>query len=340
MKTFLFILIVSALTFTSFNCCSSKTEKNTNKLQLPFLYDKLSYQYPRMGEPGFIYVSHITRPFVTVIDTNNYSVIGMIPGDSGTSSITFAPSYSQGYIANYFSNTVTIFDPKTNKVVKNIEAGDHPTNLAVSKDGNYLFVAHESYQGIWVIKTSNYNLEKKFPIGTGELVSYKNGELFYQPQIFVPQVIILDPQKMEITKYIDVGGRPLQLVFSPDYKYAYVSNFDLNEVEKIDTEKDSVVSRIPGAFHARGIAVTPDGKSLYVTDVINRKVYVIDTETEKTIKEILVYNMPTSIAVTQDGKYIFVATPGSGYICVIEARTNEKIKDIEVADNPITVQIF
>jgi YVTN family beta-propeller protein len=339
MKTLLFILITAVLTFSSFNC-TRKTETDTNKSPLPSTYDKLSNEYPRMGESGYVYVSHITRSFVSVIDPNSCKVIGMIPGDSGTCSITFTPSYSKGYIANYFSNTVTVFDAKTNKVIKNIEAGEHPTNTAVSNDGNYLFVSHESSQGIWVISTSDNKLVKKFPIGTGELVSYKNGELFYQPQIFIPQVIILDPQKLEITKYIDVGGRPLQLVFSPDYKYAYVSNYDLNEVEKIDTDKDSVISRIPGMFHARGIAVSPDGKFLYVTDVISRKVYAVDTENEKIVKEILVYNMPTSLAVSPDGKFIFVSNQGSGYICIFDIKTNEKIKDIEVADNPITVQVF
>lgn len=339
MKALLFILLALVFTFSSLNC-TRKSETEINKTQLPSPYDKLSYQYPRIGEPGLIYISHITRPFVTVIDANNFNIIGMIPGDSGTISITFTPSFNRGFIANYFSNTVTIFDPKTNKVIKNIEAGDHPTNLAVSKDGNYLFVSHESSEGIWVIKTSDYNLEKKFPIGTGELVSYKNGELFYQPQIFIPQVIILDPQKLEFTKYIEVGGRPLQLVFSPDYKFAYISNFDLNEVEKIDTDKDSVVSRIKPTFHARGIAITPDGKTLYVTDVTGMKVYAIDTESEKIIKEIHVYAMPTAIAVTPDGNYIVVSNQGSGYLCVINTKTNEKIQDIKVADNPITVQIF
>jgi YVTN family beta-propeller protein len=293
-----------------------------------------------MGETGFVYVSHITKTFVSVIDGVTNKLAGSIPADSGCGYIEISKTNNKGYICNFTANNITVFDNKTNKTIKNIEAGEHPFSCTESADGKFLYVSHQSPDGLFIINTEDLKISKKLSEGTGFIVKYKNGELYYQAQIFTPYLFVFNPKTQEFIKKVEVGGRPMNFIFSPDFKFGYIPNYDLNEVEFFDVEKDSVIFRLPGVFHARGITITPDGKYLYVTDVTDKKVYAIDIENKKIIKEIYVYAMPTSLAITPDGKYIYVSNQGALMVCIIDTKTNEKIQDIKVADNPIMVQIF
>ena len=54
---------------------------------------------------------------VMVVDADTYAVVGDIPGTDGVHGIALAPEFGRGFTSNGRSNTVTIFDLKTLKVL-------------------------------------------------------------------------------------------------------------------------------------------------------------------------------------------------------------------------------
>jgi YVTN family beta-propeller protein len=288
---------------------------------------------------GMIYVSHVSREYVSVLDPIDYKLDRKIKAGNGPCSIELSPRIGYGYIGNYKTNDVTVFDAKSGSTITTVAAGVHPGHLLLTSDSRYLLIGHESPDGIWFLDTRTNQIVKKLTEGTGIFCRDDAGKKIYQSQIFIPFVFVIDPTTQSIVKKIEVGGRPLDIALTPDGRSLYVANFDLDEVEQIDTQSDSVVARIPNVGNARGIAVTGDGKIAFVTNVRSSTVTVIDLASRAIVKTIAVGRMPTSIALSVDKKYAYVSCQGNESLAVIDVRTHELLRSVSVDDNPIQVQV-
>ena len=215
----------------------------------------------------------------------------------------------------------------------------NPTSVLVTPDSKFVLVSHQSVDGLWFLDAQTNTFVKKLDEGTGDPVLCRANNMVYQAQVFIPYVYVIDLQKQDIVKKIEVGGRPMGLAFSPDYKFAYVPNYDLNEVEKLDISADSVVKRIENVKGPRGIAITPDGKFAYITNVTANNVTVIELGTDSVYKTIGGFRMPTYAAITSDGNYVYVTNQGGSSVAVIDTGTNEITSTIKTADNGITITL-
>jgi len=286
---------------------------------------------------GLLYISHITLDYVSVLDPESNQLIGKIKAGEGPCSIEL--SSDKGYIGNFWSNDITVFNKKTGNTIATIPAGGHPTHLVLTADSLYLLIGHESADGLWIMDIHTNKIVNKLAEGIGILCRHEKEKIVYQSQISTPFVFVIDPERQMIVKKIDVGGRPLELAFTPNQKYLYVANFDLSELEKIDIKTNSVVARISQITNARGIAITHDGRLAYVTNVKSATVMVVDLASAAIVKVIKVGRMPTSVAFRTDGKYAYVSCQGNASISVIDTKTQEVDQSIAVGDNPIMVQV-
>jgi YVTN family beta-propeller protein len=85
-----------------------------------------------------IYVSHGTQ--VNIIDEISGDSIGIIPNTEGVHGIAFAPDFDKGYTSNGRSNTVSVFNLKTNKVLKQIDVGKNPDAIIYDTFSKEVFV--------------------------------------------------------------------------------------------------------------------------------------------------------------------------------------------------------
>lgn len=286
-----------------------------------------------------VYVSHASLDYVSVLDPATNRVVRKIKAGKGTVGVELSPQLDHGYVANFNSNDVTVFDAKTGDTIATVSAGEHPSMLLLTADARYLLIAHQSQDGLWFLDTHTNTVVKKLGEGTGYLCRDRLGKKIYQSQIFTPFVFVIDPETQTIQERINVGGRPLDCALTPDQRHLYVANYNLNEVEQIDTRTDSVVGRIQNVSNARGIAVTPDRKYAYVTNVQASTVTVIDLASATVVKAIPVGTMPVSIVMIPDGRHAYVACQGNASVFVIDTKTMNIIDSIVVGSNPITVQV-
>jgi DNA-binding beta-propeller fold protein YncE len=71
-----------------------------------------------------VYISRGSH--VMVVDADNYTVVGDIPGTDGVHGIALAPELGRGFTSNGRANAVTIFDLKTLKVLGTAPTGEGP----------------------------------------------------------------------------------------------------------------------------------------------------------------------------------------------------------------------
>lgn len=162
-----------------------------------------------------------------------------------------------------------IYTQKTGIVSKLInETYLSPFNLAVSGDGNRLYV---------VAQESN-------------------------------ALLVVDPETQKVLKRINVGTMPHSVILSRDDKTAYVSNEWADNVSVIDLDDGKVTDTLKTGNGPAGLALSADGQSLYVVNSYSSDVSVIYLSTGEEVKRLAAGNNPTGIKLSPDGKVLYVTS--------------------------------
>jgi YVTN family beta-propeller protein len=137
-------------------------------------------------------------------------------------------------------------------------------------------------------------------------------------------------------------GRPVEIVYSADSKFAYVTNFDRHVVVKIDLETEKVVKTIPVQINPKILNFTPDRKYLYVSNWSSNSVSVIDALTDTVVHTIKVGRNPRGSAFTPNGRVCYVCNfdTKSNSISVIDCDSRIVVNEIRgLKSNPRHVAV-
>jgi len=141
------------------------------------------------------------------------------------------------YVSQWAKASVAVVDLKTEKVVGHWATGEHPCEMALRRDGKFLFVAN-----------ANDNTVTVLDINTGRAVETIWATLF--------------PQSPR-------GATPNSLALAPDQKTLYVANANINAVGVFDVTtpgKSRSLGFIPTGWYPTSVRVTPNGKQLLITN--------------------------------------------------------------------------
>ena len=127
---------------------------------------------------------------------------------------------------------------------------------------------------------------------------------------------------------------PLCIAFSPDGKFAYVSNHTADSVSVIDAAARKVVKEIAVGRAPAGVAVSPDGKWLYVANNQSQSVSVVDTEKGEAVAEIKCGYEPLGVCLSPDGQRLYVANHISSDVSVVDTAQRKEIARVPVVRMP------
>ena len=116
-----------------------------------------------------------------------------------------SPDRKTLYISLWGGDQVAVFDPGSQKVVSTIAVGSNPNDMAISRNGKYLFVAHANDNGVSVISTADRKVI----------------------EVFTSSVI---PESL-------AGSTPNALALSEDEKKLYIANADNNCLAVFDVSE-------------------------------------------------------------------------------------------------------
>ena len=186
------------------------------------------------------------------------------------------------YAAEQFSNTVSVTDPSTNRLVGLIRLGDPaPGNLSplyrgqllvhglgFSPDGQTLAVVSIGSNSVSFIDTATNAVKHVTYIGRSphEAFFTPDGEELWVTVRGEDYVSVIDPVSYAEVRRIRTPAGPGMTVFSPDGRYGYIcSSFNPTTVA-VDTATHEVVGEVtqPSAF-CPNIAATPDGSQVWFT---------------------------------------------------------------------------
>jgi YVTN family beta-propeller protein len=315
------------------------------------------------GSSGIVsytaYVANQNAPFrINVIDTSA-GVVTQNAIDRSTATIIYPMALATNGTFVYVANAgggVSVISTKTNGVVAQLSTGTSPRNLAMSPDGQYLYVGDQNYGSggaVYVVDTSNNTV-----VGSvSDPSSYIKGP---NAIAFAPsgQLVLVANQNhggsggtVAVISTTGVGGlraptilgtlgntssdafkTPSGIAFNVTGQTAYVTSKDGNGVTMINVD-DRVVSGDIAGFNAP-VGIVVKGQSLYVANSGTNTVSVVNLATQNNpviTATITVMSGPQSLALTPDGKYLYVA--GSNTVKVINTATNTVTATITDPDN-------
>lgn len=149
-------------------------------------------------------------------------------------------------------------------------------------------------------------------------------------------------------------GAPVECAFTPDGKYAYVSNYcmqgdgfehpgcdtcygkeyDISYIYKINTESLEIENIIPAGSVPKYLAISPDGKKMLVSNWSSGDVTLFDLSTEKELKRFHVGRFPRGIAIDSKSRYAYVTVMGGTSIQRIDLEELSSSKFMEVGKGP------
>ena len=332
-------------------------------------------------ETNMVYVANRDLNSTAVIDGKTNKVVANVTVGPSPHSVAVNPNTNLIYVSNRGfpidnitttntdSNTVSVIDGKTNKVVANVTVGYSPEGVAVNPVTNKIYVANSGDYSVSVIDGSNNKVVDKMLTVDPD---FGNLPLIYNLATFVAvnpktNMVYLTNEDADTVSVIDgkndrmltspisidrigqpgvtlpairVGLQPHGLAVNPETNMIYVPNGDSNSTSVIDGKTNKVVANVTVGNDPHVIAINPKNNMVYVTNFgggegITNTVSVIDGNTTKVVANITVGSSPHSVAVNPTTDMVYVTNDDNGTVSVIDGAANNKvIHTIKVGSAP------
>ena len=266
-------------------------------------------------------------------------VANSITVGSSPHAVSFNPSGTLAYVANYGSASVSVVDVATNTVVNTITVGSSPTGVAFNPQGTLVYVVNSDSNTVNVINTATNTVINTITVGALPygLAFNPQGTLAYVTNHNSNTANVIDVATNTVVNTIAVGSAPTTVAFSPSGTVAYIINDVSSTVSVVDTATNTVINTITLGSTPIGVAFNPSGTLAYVANYGSASVSVVDVATNTVVNTITVGSDPASVAFNPSGTLAYVANYGSNTGTVINAATNTIVNTITVGSSPIGV---
>ena len=259
------------------------------------------------------------------------------------------------YTGDQTSNTVSVIDPATQKLLGVIRLGDPVPGalsplykgallvhgLGFSPDHRTLAVISIGSNSVTLIDTTTNRIKGTVYVGRSPHEGFftPNGRELWVAVRGEDYVSVIDPIKMKEVRRIKTANGPGMILFRPDGRYAFVPSSFTPEFAVIDTTSYRVVARLPQASpFSPNLAVSNDGKEVWFTLKDTGKVQIVSGEPPFRILATLDTGPITNHVTLVDnanGKFAYVTVGGLNQVKVFRRGTQPQlIATISTGDLP------
>ncbi|MEU5310172.1 YncE family protein [Streptomyces sp. NPDC021562] len=227
------------------------------------------------------------------------------------------------YVPNTNSDTVSVIDPKTYRVIRTIPVGRQPQHVVPSWDLKTLWVNNDLGNSLTPIDPRTgeagrpvavhdpYNLYFT-PDGKYAIVMASNDR----------ELVFRDAHTMKTVKALPVSCYGVNHAdFSIDGKYFIVSCEFSGELLKVDTARMEVLRQEKLPFHGampQDVKASPDGKRFYIADMMADGLWVLNGDTFAKPTFLATGKGAHGLYVSRDSRRMYISNRGEGTISVFD----------------------
>jgi YVTN family beta-propeller protein len=274
---------------------------------------------------------------------------GQVPSTASAPDVAVGPR-DRVYVAEQFSNTVSVIDPAHNRLVGQIRLGEpQPTNLTplykgqllvhglgFSPDHRTLAVVSVGSNSVTMIDTATNAVKRTVYVGRSP------HEAFFTPdgrELWVTvrgedYVQVLDGTTYAEKTRITLAPGPGMQIFSPDGTYGFVCSSFTPELAVVDVKSHTRVATVAQASaFCPNVAVTPEGDQVWLTLKDVGRVMVIDGAPPFAVRKVLDTGPITNhvnLVRNEHGRFAYVTVGGLNEVQVYRTDTFERVVTIAV----------
>jgi YVTN family beta-propeller protein len=264
-------------------------------------------------------------------------------------------SHDRVYAADQTSNTVSVIDPSTNKLVGVIRLGNPVPGalsplytgqllvhgLGYSPDSKTLAVVSVGSNAVTLIDTATNRMKGTVYVGRSP------HEAFFTPdgsELWVTvrgedYVSVIDPIQMKEIRRIEMANGPGMTMFGPDGQYGFVCSSFTPELAVLDVASHKILKRVPQASpFCPNIAVSPENDEVWITLKDAGKVQVYSAKPpfeQKAVLETGPITNHVNFVNNRNGKFAYVTVGGANEVKAFRRGPNpELVATIPVGSLP------
>ncbi|MFJ2115985.1 MULTISPECIES: hypothetical protein [unclassified Streptomyces] len=238
---------------------------------------------------------------------------------------------SRVYVPNTHSDTVSVIDPATYRVIETIPVGRQPQHVVPSWDLKTLWVNNNRGHTLTPIDPATGKAGEPVDVHDPyNLYFTPNGKYAVVMASLDRELVFRDPHSMKIRKTVPVTCAGVNHAdFSADGRYFVVSCEFSGELLKVDTERMKVIGQQKLPFDGampQDVKISPDGKTFYVADMMAHGVWVLDGEKFTTPKLLPTGKGAHGLYISRDSKVMYIPNRGEGSVSVFDFARNKLTK--------------
>jgi YVTN family beta-propeller protein len=234
------------------------------------------------------------------------------------------------YVPNSESNSVSVIDPHSFKVIDTFPVGTLPQHVTPSYDLKTLWVLNDEGNSVTAIDPATGKPGRTLPVDDPYNMYYTpDGRYAIVVAERLQRLDFRDPQTMQLKHSLPVPcGGVDHMDFSADGRYLVAScEFGASVIE-IDLHSRKVVGTLglkSGAM-PQDVKLSPDGRVFYVADMMSNGVWLIDAHTFKRIGFIPTGLGAHGLYVSRDSRDLYVSNRAEGSVSVISFAKRRVVK--------------
>ena len=264
-------------------------------------------------------------------------------------------SHDRVYAADQTSNTVSVIDPSSNKLLGVIRLGDPlPGSLSplykgqllvhglgYSPDSKTLAVVSVASNSVTLIDTSTNKVKGTVYVGRSP------HEAFFTPdgsEMWVTvrgenYVSIIDPAQMKEIRRVEMANGPGMTIFGTDGRYGFICSSFTPELTVVEVASHQIVKRLPQASpFCPNIAVSPENDEVWITLKDVGKVQVFSAKPpfdQKALFDAGPITNHVNFVNNRNGKFAYVTIGGANQVKAFRrGATPELVATIPVGNLP------
>jgi hypothetical protein len=268
-----------------------------------------------------VFIAHGTE--ATVVDGVTGEVVGRVGGLDGAHAVVVVPEVGMGYANSGKRDTMTVFDLKTLKPVKEVKVGPDTDAMAYDPASHRLFVMRGSSKDLVEVDTANDTLAATVALGgTPEFAAADGAGKFFVNNEDGKEILRIDAKsgKLDARWPIADCEAPHGLAIDPQTHRLFSSCIN-SKLVVVDSENGHILATLPIGRGSDAVAFDPKRKLIFSSNGEGNLSVIAEAGADKFT---VVATIPTAPAART-----MALDPESGRLYLVTA-------DIEKLDPPRT----
>jgi YVTN family beta-propeller protein len=213
-----------------------------------------------------LYVSNGTR--VAILDALSGDSIGVIPNTNGVHGIAFISALGKGYTSNGRSNSCTVFDLKTNKVITEVKTGENPDAIFYDDYSKKVFVFNGRSKNATVIDPTSDKVIATIDLGGKPETGVSDGKGMVLVNIEdTSEIAQINASSLKVEKRwkLDEGEEPTGLAIDRNTKRLFVGCGN-KLMLVLDAVTGKTLAKLPIGSGCDGVAFDPALKLAFASN--------------------------------------------------------------------------